>query len=188
MISRFCISFVIFSTFFACNKADPISLDASKTISGVAMDFSFSEMIALSTPQSTESDSDSWNCAFSINCQNVYSLNFNQADTLTIAVSSVTGSSVVRLAVFSGTTLNGTNLINGSTTDRECVGQDTNDTVAVSIPSAGPYSLTVGRDWNYSAGASGTYSLNLSSSLVSMLGFTKTSSNTATQSTGFSCP
>lgn len=188
MISRFRISFVIFSTVFACNKADPISLDASKTISGVAMDFSFSEMIALSTPQSTESDSDSWSCAFSINCQNVYSLNFNQADTVTITVSSVTGNSTIRLALFSGSVLNGTNLLNGATTDRECGVQNAGDTAAVSIPSAGPYSLTVGRDWGNSMEDSGTYSLNLSSSLVSMLGFTKTSSNTATQSTGFSCP
>ncbi|PJZ23990.1 hypothetical protein CH352_18190 [Leptospira hartskeerlii] len=152
------------------------------------MDLSFSTYLDLSTPKSTEADSDSWNCAPSTDCQNVYSLNFNQADTLTIAVSSVTGSSVVRLAVFSGTALNGTNLLNGATTDKECNGQDVGETATVSIPSAGPYSLTVGRDWGNSMLGAGTYSLSLSSTLVSMLGFTKTSSNTATQSSGYSCP
>lgn len=188
MVFRFCISFVIFFTFITCDKATPISLDASKTISGVAMDLSFSTYIDLSTPKSSESNSDSWHCSLSINCQNVYTLNFNQADTVTISVSSVTGDSVVRLAMYSGSTLNGTNLINGATTDRECYGQNISDTIAVSIPSAGPYSLTVGRDWGNSVDAFGTYSLNLSSTLVSMVGFTKTSSNTATQSSGYSCP
>ncbi|MGJ4747831.1 hypothetical protein ACQV5M_15845 [Leptospira sp. SA-E8] len=152
------------------------------------MDLSFSTYIDLTTPKSTESESDSWKCAIGTDCQNVYSLNFNQADTLTIAVSSVTGYSVVRLAVFSGTALNGTNLINGATTDKECNGQNIGETATVSIPSAGPYSLTVGRDWGHSMEDSGSYLLSLSSTLISMSGFIKTSSNTATQSTGYSCP
>ncbi|TGM95626.1 hypothetical protein EHR06_18125 [Leptospira dzoumogneensis] len=151
------------------------------------MDLSFSQIV-FSTPQSHQASSDYWHCSLSINCQNVYSLNLNQADTVTISVSSITGDSVVRLALYSGSTLNGTNLINGATTDRECGGQNISDTIAVSIPSAGPYSLAVGRDWGNSADAFGTYSLSLSSTLVSMSEFAKISSNTATQSSGYSCP
>ncbi|PJZ77307.1 hypothetical protein CH365_09315 [Leptospira neocaledonica] len=157
-------------------------------MSGAALDLSFSTYIDLSTPKSDETESGSWHCALSVDCQNVYSLNFNQADTVTISVSSVTGDSALRLAVYSGSTLNGTNLINGLTTDRECNAYNIGDTVAVSIPSAGPYSITIGRDWDNSADAFGTYSLNLSSTLVSMVGLIKTSSNTATQSSGYSCP
>ncbi|WP_244280547.1 hypothetical protein [Leptospira saintgironsiae] len=187
MVPRFYISFVIFSIIIACDKANPIAFDASKSLPGAAVDLSFSQII-FSTPQSNQASSDYWHCSLSINCQNVYSLNLNQADTVTIAVNSVTGDSVVRLALFSGSALNGTNLINGATTDRECGGQNISDTIAVSIPSAGPYSLAVGRDWGNSADASGTYMLTLSSTLVSMSEFAKIYSNTATQSSGYSCP
>ncbi|TGK05102.1 hypothetical protein EHO59_09520 [Leptospira semungkisensis] len=172
-------------------------MDASKTLSGVALDFSSSEAIAASiaaTPQATEAKTDTWNCSFATNCVEVYKLNFTQTDTLSIAVSSITGGSVLRLAFYSGTALNGTNLLNGSTNERTCPSpptagnQDVGDSTSVAIPSTGVYTLTVGRDWGASLSGSGTFSLNLSTTLASMTGFTKISTDAATQATGMSCP
>ncbi|TGK00349.1 hypothetical protein EHQ53_09580 [Leptospira langatensis] len=174
-----------------------MELDASKTLSGVALDFSSSEAIAAAAaavPTATETQSDTWTCSFSTNCMEVYKLSFTQTDTLSIAVSSVTGGSVLRLAFYSGTALNGTNLLNGSTNERTCPApptagnQDQPDSTSLAIPSTGIYTLTVGRDWGASLSGTGTFSLNLSTTQSSMTGFTKTATDIATQATGMSCP
>ncbi len=178
----------------ACLNAKPVDLDASHAVTGVVLDSSYSAYEASITPQSSIPYSDSWTCAFSTDCQNVYDVNFSQADTLNIAITSVTGTSVARVSVYApGSALSGTNLLNGTTYDQVCpsasyANQDVDVTTSASIPSAGVYRVAIGRDWGNSAGATGTYHLSLTTSSSIMTGFTKTVSDTATLSSGMSCP
>jgi len=76
-----------------------------------------------------------WNCSGE-SCQDVYDIDFESGTELTIQVTDVTGDSVIRLALFAPRVpLSGTNLITGTNLDRECVGQNMNDTVTLSLPS-----------------------------------------------------
>src|SRR6185503_14808158 len=104
-----------------------------------------------------------WTCALGVSCQDVYDLVIPANTTVTIAVSNVTGSSVLRLAVFApGVPLTGANLLLGMNRDRMCKGQNASDSATFQTTAAGVYRLAVGRDWGSSAGASGTYSLAVS--------------------------
>ncbi len=143
---------------------------------------------------------DSWNCASSVNCENVYSLYVaapNSADSLNVSVTSVTGSSVPRLSVFGpGVPLSGINLLNGSTNDHVCPNPpgagNQNANLSGSTPSlagTGVYQVVVGRDWGSSGGAAGNYTLTVSQG--SNAGFDyngQTANNVPTQSTGMQCP
>ena len=106
-----------------------------------------------------------WMCANGVNCQDVYEFAFGQGAVVTIQVSGVTGSSVTRLAAFGpGVPLNGANLLTGLANDRACVGANLPDTVTFGPTVAtGLYNLAVGRDWSKSAGATGNYTLTVTS-------------------------
>lgn len=105
-----------------------------------------------------------WNCAAGTSCQDVYDITFDATSNVTLAVTAVTGASVLRLGAFApGTALTGANLLTGLSSDRQCVGQDTSDSVTFRAIAAGVYRIAVARDWGSSAGAGGTYTLTVTS-------------------------
>ena len=106
-----------------------------------------------------------WNCASGVSCVDVYDFTFAANSDITIAVTAVTGASVLRLGAYNpGVTISGANLLTGPAADRMCVGQNTSDTVLYRAVGAGTHRIGIGRDWGSSAGASGTYTLTVSSS------------------------
>src|SRR5262245_4873934 len=129
-----------------------------------------------------------WTCAVGVSCQDVYDIGLDAGTQLSIAVTSVTGNSVVRLAAFApGVALNGINLLTGGQVDRQCVGQNICDSLVVAASASGTYRIAIGRDWGQSAGASGTYHLHLTSDLpfrTPML----TVDNLASQAASSGCP
>ena len=106
---------------------------------------------------------DSWACDTGETCQDVYEIDLAAGQTVTVAVTDITGASVPRLALFApGVPLNGTNLFTGSNNDRECVGQNEEDSASATATVTGTYRFVIGRDWGSSAGADGTYSFTVS--------------------------
>jgi hypothetical protein len=129
-----------------------------------------------------------WTCDTGVSCQDVYDFTFSAGSTVSIAVSAVTGNSVLRLSLFGpGVALDGVNLLMGEANDRLCTGQDEGETVAYAIATTGKYSLAVGRDWGQSAGADGTYSLDVTSATSFTVG-TQTAEDTASLASGADCP
>jgi hypothetical protein len=105
--------------------------------------------------------SDAWACAISVSCQDVFDFNTLVSTTVTVAVSGVTGNSVVRMAVFDGSALNTTNRLNGNLADRKCAAQNANDSATSASLPAGLHRIAIGRDWNTSSGASGNYAVTI---------------------------
>jgi hypothetical protein len=95
-----------------------------------------------------------WDCAFGESCRDVYEFTIDKPASVMLDVRAVTGSSVVLTAIYPpGQGLGGTNLLTGSTTDRECTGQNTPfQLIHVNLTTPGRYKLAVGRDWGSSAG------------------------------------
>ncbi len=107
-----------------------------------------------------------WDCQIGDSCQDVYEIDLPADAQVTFSVTNVTGFSVPLLAVFTpGTALSETNVLTNVPNDRSCVGQDQSDSVTFTTADAGVYAFAVGRDWGSSAGAAGTYSLQISSDL-----------------------
>jgi hypothetical protein len=105
--------------------------------------------------------SDAWACATSVSCQDVFDFNTLVSTTVTVAVSGVTGNSVVRMAVFDGSALNTTNRLNGNLADRKCAAQNANDSATSASLPAGLHRIAIGRDWLTSGGASGNYAVTI---------------------------
>ena len=121
--------------------------DAPSTASGTRCGYSYSATGA-------------WSCG-ATSCQDVYDFDLFTATPLIVAVSGVTGGSVVRLAVFDGSALDGTNRLNGGLTDRECVGQNAPDMATSPSLSVGHHRVAIGRDLGSSAGSSGMYTVTI---------------------------
>jgi hypothetical protein len=105
--------------------------------------------------------SDAWTCAAGVSCQDVFDFNTLVSTTVTVAVSGVTGNSVVRMAVFDGSALNTTNRLNGNLADRKCAAQNANDSATSASLPAGLHRIAIGRDWLTSGGASGNYAVTI---------------------------
>jgi hypothetical protein len=128
-----------------------------------------------------------WNCAFLVNCQDVWDFETLAPGTVTVTVSSVTGNSVVRLAVFDGAALNTVNRLNGNPADRMCAGQNTNDTVVTPVLPPGLHRFAIGRDWGSSAGAAGTYTVTLTSTVL-LFGNGQTANDIPSEFATKTCP
>lgn len=126
-----------------------------------------------------------WDCSpLTNNCQDVYDFRISSAvaaDSITISVSNITGTSVLRMAVFGpGSTLNATNLINSGLADHRCFGQDVGDSVSISgATGAGLYRIAIGRDWGLSAGSGGLYTLAVSMNAPKLAFIAQTADNAA---------
>jgi hypothetical protein len=102
-----------------------------------------------------------WDCPSNVDCVDVYDFETFDANAVTVTVTAVTGSSCPRLALFAGSAATGTNLMNAGTTDVCQLTQDTDLMVGpVTMGAPGHYQLTVGRDWGFSGGAAGTYTVD----------------------------
>ena len=107
-----------------------------------------------------------WNCASGIDCEDVYDFDIPSSSSVNVAITLVTGNSTARTGLFAGTATTGTNKWNNAATDL-CSTQNTQDIDLNAGPvtvAAGHYRLTVGRDWGFSAGAAGTYTVTFRSS------------------------
>lgn len=135
----------------------------------------------------THEEAGSWTCLSGQSCQDVYDVQLTAGTELMIDVTDVTGSSVVRLAVFPpGVGLNGNNLLTAGTFDSECEGQNQDVSTSVVATTTGTYRVAVGRDWGSSAGATGGYNLLLSADPgLDFLGRTVNDQNS--QATGSRC-
>jgi hypothetical protein len=118
----------------------------------------------------------------------VYDFTTLTSTLVTVAVTSVTGHSVVRMAVFDGSALNTTNRLNGKPTDRMCVAQNTNDSATSASLPTGLHRIAIGRDWNSSVSASGTYLVTISTANAPLSPNGSTSNDTASQLSGGTCP
>lgn len=106
----------------------------------------------------------SWNCLFSEDCQDTFTVELEEDTPLQLALTNLTGNSVPRLALHEpGVSLGGINLLTNTDEDRECVGQDEADIPSpYPIDTTGSHTLAVTRDWGSSAGSDGTYVLTVS--------------------------
>jgi hypothetical protein len=129
-----------------------------------------------------------WLCADTVNCQDVYDLVLAENTNLTVSVTQVTGPSVVRLAVYEpGIPLGGLNLLTGTSNDRRCALANAADAVeALAVP-AGTYRIAIGRDWGFSSGASGTYTLDVTTDKA-LTPAGQTVNDQATQAMATQCP
>lgn len=129
-----------------------------------------------------------WTCADAVNCQDVFDIVLEADTELTIQVTQVTGPSVLRLAVYEpGVPLGGLNLMNSTTTERRCSLANAADFVVVDTVTAGTYRVGVGRDWGFSSGASGSYTLDVFTDRPLLLAG-QTVNDQATQASSSSCP
>jgi hypothetical protein len=131
-----------------------------------------------------------WNCLAGETCQDVFDFEFLQPNTtVTIAVSNVTGTSVLRLALRGpGVPLDGTNLLNGTPNDRTCVPQDTSDSAGPLLAApAGVYRLAVGRDGPTSFLGAGSYTVRITTDKpFTIVG--QSANNAPSRAAGTSCP
>jgi hypothetical protein len=105
----------------------------------------------------------SWSCASLTSCEDVYDVQLAAGASLGINVSSITGSSAVRLAAYQGSEVGVTNLLTGNASDLMCADADVATGASFVAPAAGRYRIAVARDWDTSGGSSGTYVLTLGS-------------------------
>lgn len=124
---------------------------------------------SINTPCSDEnltSGPGSWICQLGESCQDVFTFSIGEPGSATIDINSVTGSSVLRLALYGpNASLGGLNILTGNTSDLECAGQNTDFNGTVSLSTAGVYQLAIGRDWGSSAGFNGSYDLQFYTSV-----------------------
>jgi hypothetical protein len=105
----------------------------------------------------------SWACTALTSCQDVYDVELAAGAQLGINVSSITGSSAVRLAAYQGSEVGVTNLLTGDASDLMCANADEATGASLVAPAAGRYRIAIARDWGTSGGSSGTYVLTLGS-------------------------
>jgi len=175
MRSSFVLSALILSGAAACGNVKPTSFDAP----GGSIDAPAGTIDAkLITPDAPPGTPDApagttsftkdaaWNCASGVDCEDVYDFDVAASSQVTVAITSVTMSSTPRTGLFKGTTTTGTNLWNNAATDL-CSTQNKQDIDLNAGPvtiGPGHYRLTVGRDWGFSASATGTYTVTFHSS------------------------
>jgi hypothetical protein len=129
-----------------------------------------------------------WNCASGVSCQDVFDFEALATTTFTVSATSVTGASVVRLAVFNGTALNTTNQLNGNLADRRCAAQNASDAATSASLTAGLKRVAVGRDWGSSAGASGTYTITITTPNVPLVPGGQAVNDAASAFAAITCP
>jgi hypothetical protein len=129
-----------------------------------------------------------WVCVEPEHCQDVYDVALEKGTELTVRVTEVTGPSMLRLAVYGpGVPLGGLNLLTNSTNDRRCSLANASDSVTLLAEDAGRYRIAVGRDWGFSSGDAGSYTLELISDLA-MAPLGQTVDDLPTQATDAQCP
>jgi hypothetical protein len=130
----------------------------------------------------------SWVCADAVSCQDVYDVVLVENTELTVLVTQVTGPSVVRLAVYGpGQPLGGNNLVTGTPNERQCALANAADSSTVLAAQPGTYRVAITRDWGFSSGATGTYTLDLTADKPLTFA-SQTVDDQPTQATATQCP
>lgn len=148
------------------------------------------------TPSGTTSFSTNagWTCASGTDCQDVFDITVTAGSVLTIRVTNVSDGSVSQLALYGpGVALGGTNLLTGSTKESFCrAGTGCSDftggeqALNVLAAAAGTYRVAVTRNWGKSCGSSGTYKLDVTST-VAFVVVGQTISDQKTLASGAEC-
>ncbi|MBQ4819826.1 hypothetical protein [Aquimarina sp. MMG016] len=107
----------------------------------------------------------SWDCNQSESCEDVYSFNFKKGAKVLIIIEDVSGNSVVATKVSKA--LSDINLlIDNDTNYLSCKQQDEDVKYkTIIIPEDGTYNIAVARDWGKSAGATGDYTIKITSDI-----------------------
>lgn len=132
--------------------------------------------------QFAQTQNGAWSCG-STSCTDVYEFFMPTNQTVSLAVTNVTGASTLRLALTGPGSA--TNLLTGLNVDRKCRAQNANDTAPFLIRTAGLYRWAVGRDFDTSAGTTGTYTAVFNAQRPST--FTRQVVNDATVGTPTQC-
>jgi hypothetical protein len=115
-----------------------------------------------------------WSCLSTQSCQDVFDFEMEAGSVLSIRISNVSAGSVAQIALYGpGTPLGGINLLTGNnkelrcTTGADCNGYTAGEQVTgFTLSQTGVYRLAVTRDWNNSCDPSGTYRVDISSSVA----------------------
>jgi hypothetical protein len=86
-----------------------------------------------------------WTCAAGVSCEDLFDFNVPANTRVTMRVTRVTGSSILRLAAFGPNVFNTNNFLTGDRRDWNCNGTNT-DTVSFTSTTAGIYRFAIGRD------------------------------------------
>jgi hypothetical protein len=136
-----------------------------------------------------------WTCApTGTNCQDVFNFTVTAGSVFTIRVNTVSSGSVAQLALYGpGVSLGGVNLLTGTTKELRCTtGGDCNLFIAgehvsaITLSQAGTYRLAVTRDWGNSCGGTGTYHLEVTSTVAFQVAG-QTVEDQASLASGFEC-
>lgn len=135
-----------------------------------------------------------WTCSSGVNCQDVFDFTITAGSVLTVRVNNVSAGSASRIALYGpGTSLGGTNLLTGTTSELRCTNATNCDLftggeqkVGLTVNQTGTYRLAVTRDWGVSCGATGTYRVELASSQTIVVG-TQSVQDAASLAPGFEC-
>ncbi len=135
-----------------------------------------------------------WTCATGTNCQDVFNFTVVAGSVFTIRVNTVSSGSVAQLALYGpGVALGGINLLTGTTSELRCTnagsctaftgGEQVN---AITLAQGGTYRLAVTREWGNSCGGTGTYRLEVTSTVAFQVAGQTVEDQTSLAS-GFQC-
>lgn len=132
------------------DKPEPQSNDVRTAAPGTQCDWSFSAAA-------------DWSCNPDESCQDVYEIGLTEGSSIGAIVRNVTGSSVVRAALFDpGAKLSGINRYTDDTTDFACFAAGEEATYPpIPVNTGGVHQLAIGRDSAASSGDMGSYDLRV---------------------------
>jgi hypothetical protein len=142
----------------ACGKVETPTVDAHGNADATP---TADAHIGPDAAPATWTNTSGWSCASNIDCQDVYTVTFTDADVLNVNVTNISSESQARLAVFAGSATTGTNLVTNTTNVACGNGQGAAMTSGAINVTPGTYAIAVGRDWGFSAGATGTYTVTV---------------------------
>ncbi|MCP4571379.1 MAG: hypothetical protein GY838_03435 [bacterium] len=136
-----------------------------------------------------------WSCATSVDCQDVFDIDFVAGTTVDISAIDVTGNSVLQLALYEpGMALGRTNLLTGDYAEYRCgfvsgCGNNTDGqtVTGLTLTRTGTYRLAITRDWGDSCGGVGTYHLIVEAD-EPMWVFDQTIDDDASAASSWTCP
>jgi hypothetical protein len=135
-----------------------------------------------------------WTCAQSVDCQDVYNIDFTAGTIVGIGVVDLTDNSIAQMSLYApGVPLGGINLFTGTENEHlcntigDCNAMPDQVVTDLALAQGGVYRLAVTRNWGESCGGTGTYRLVINSD-KRFESPVRTVNDTATLAPGFECP